>query len=98
METLLPVVLSEGHHKRGLPLARVADLISRNPAQLMGIGDRKGAIETGLDADLTFVDLNTTWTLKGHRYCIERGLFDLRRLELQRRSRAHRSPRPMGAA
>ena len=65
IETLLPVVLSEGHHKRGLPLARVADLISRNPAQLMGIGDRKGAIETGLDADLTFVDLNTTWTLKG---------------------------------
>jgi dihydroorotase-like cyclic amidohydrolase len=65
LETLLPVMLSEGHHKRGLPLARIADLIARNPARLMGIGDRKGAIEPGLDADLTFVDLNKTWTLKG---------------------------------
>ena len=31
----------------------------------MGLGDRKGAIEPGFDADLTFVDLNKTWTLKG---------------------------------
>ena len=65
LETLLPVVLSEGHHKRGLPLFRVADLVARNPAHLMGLGDRKGAIEPGFDADLTFVDLNKTWTLKG---------------------------------
>ena len=31
----------------------------------MGLGDRKGAIEPGFDADLAFVDLNKTWTLKG---------------------------------
>ena len=54
------VTTSAGCRWRALPTS-----ISRNPAQLMGIGDRKGAIETGLDADLTFVDLNTTWTLKG---------------------------------
>jgi dihydroorotase-like cyclic amidohydrolase len=65
LETLLPVVLSEGHHKRGLPLSRVADLVARNPARLMGLGDRKGAIEAGFDADIAFVDLNKTWTLKG---------------------------------
>ena len=64
-ETLLPVVLSEGHHKRGLPLSRVADLVARNPARLMGLGDRKGVIEPSFDADLAFIDLNKMWTLEG---------------------------------
>ena len=65
LETLLPVVLSEGHHKRGLPLSRVADLVARNPARLMGLGDRKGVIEPSFDADLAFIDLNKMWTLEG---------------------------------
>ena len=63
LETLLPVMLSEGHHKRGLRLRRIADLLSRNPADLMGLGDRKGRIEIGYDADLAVVDLGRTWVL-----------------------------------
>lgn len=57
METLLPVMLSEGYHKRGLPLERVVELLSENPARLMGLSDRKGRIAPGLDADLVIVDL-----------------------------------------
>ena len=53
-------MLSEGHHKRGMPLARIAELIATNPARIMGIGDRKGAIAVGLDADLAIVDVNGT--------------------------------------
>jgi dihydropyrimidinase len=55
--TLLPVLLSEGHHKRGLPLGRIAELAARNPARLYGLYPRKGSLEIGCDADLTLVDL-----------------------------------------
>ncbi|MBV9784241.1 MAG: dihydroorotase family protein [Acidisphaera sp.] len=63
METLLPVLLTEGHHKRGLSLARIAELTAAAPARAMGLDHVKGAIAPGLDADLTFVDLAATWTL-----------------------------------
>lgn len=57
METLLPVLLSEGHHKRGLSLARIAELVAANPAAAMGLKGRKGAIAIGHDADLALIDL-----------------------------------------
>ena len=60
METLLPVMLSEGHAKRGLPLGRVSELVSQNPARLMG-AHSKGQIAVDKDADLVLVDLNETW-------------------------------------
>jgi dihydroorotase-like cyclic amidohydrolase len=63
METLLPVLLSEGHAKRGLSLARVAALTATNPAHAMGLGHAKGAIAPGLDADLVAVDPTARWTL-----------------------------------
>ncbi|GJD53138.1 Allantoinase [Methylobacterium crusticola] len=65
LETLLPVLLSEGHHARGLSLERVVDLVSTTPARLMGLGHAKGAIAPGLDADLAFVDLDAVWTVAG---------------------------------
>ena len=63
LETLLPIMLTEGYHKRGLPLERVAALLSGNPARLMGLSG-KGAIEAGLDADLAVIDLDAEWTLE----------------------------------
>jgi dihydropyrimidinase/allantoinase len=53
---LYPVLLSEGVHKRGLPLARVADLAAGEPARRFGLAPRKGAIAPGADADLAVVD------------------------------------------
>jgi len=64
LETLLPVLLSEGYHKRGMGLERVADIISAAPARLMGMGERKGAIRVGADADLALVDLDAKWRLE----------------------------------
>jgi len=61
LETLLPVLLSEGYHKRGLPLERVAAVTATNPARIMGLGHVKGAIAPGLDADFALVDLESTW-------------------------------------
>lgn len=57
MATILPVLLSEGHHKRGVPLQRVAAVSSYNPARIFGVGHRKGDVRVGLDADLAVVDL-----------------------------------------
>ncbi len=60
LQSLLPLLLSEGHHKRGLPLGRIAALTAENPARAMGLADRKGRIAPGLDADFAIVDLNAT--------------------------------------
>lgn len=53
----LPLLLSEGHHARGMPLQQVAALTSRNIAAAHGLHPRKGTIQPGSDADLVIVDL-----------------------------------------
>jgi dihydropyrimidinase len=55
--TILPVMLSEGYHKRGLPLSRIAELCSANPAKAFGLDPRKGNLDPGADADITLVAL-----------------------------------------
>lgn len=55
---LYPVLLSEGFHKRGLPLARIAALASANPAQAYGLWPRKGNLQIGADADIVIADLD----------------------------------------
>lgn len=61
-EFLLSGVLSEGT-KRGLPLNRIAELISWNPAQRYGL-HRKGTIEVGYDADLTLVNPDESFVVR----------------------------------
>jgi allantoinase len=55
---IYPVLISEGYHKRGLPLRRVAELVAAQPAQTVGLYPRKGTIAVGSDADLAIVDPN----------------------------------------
>jgi dihydroorotase (multifunctional complex type) len=64
METMLPVLLSEGHAKRGIRLARIAELTASNPARAMGLGHAKGAIAPGMDADFAVVDPAARWTVE----------------------------------
>jgi dihydroorotase-like cyclic amidohydrolase len=61
LETLLPVLVSEGHYKRGMSLGSVARVLSENPARIMGCRT-KGSIAVGKDADLACVDLNASWS------------------------------------
>jgi dihydropyrimidinase len=63
METMLPVLLSEGHAKRGMGLDRVAALTATHPARAMGLGHVKGAIAPGLDANFAVVDPKARWTV-----------------------------------
>jgi dihydropyrimidinase/allantoinase len=60
---LYPVMLSEGVHKRGVPLERVAQLVSAKPAQTFGLFGRKGTIAVGADADLAVVDMQLEQTV-----------------------------------
>jgi len=59
VETLLPVLLSEGVNKRGISLQRVAELTSYNPARIFHLYPRKGTLLPGSDADIILVDLET---------------------------------------
>lgn len=55
---IVPVLLSEGYHKRGLSLQRIAEVVTSGPADVFDMSPRKGRIEVGSDADFTVVDLN----------------------------------------
>jgi dihydroorotase-like cyclic amidohydrolase len=64
MDTMLPVLLSEGHAKRGLSLSRIAALTAANPARAMGLDHRKGAIAPGMDADFAIIDPAARWRME----------------------------------
>ncbi len=64
LETLLPVLLSEGYHRRGIRLATLIDAVTRTPARTFGLWPRKGAIAIGADADFAIVDLDGRHTVR----------------------------------
>ena len=61
-EYLLPGLITEARF-RGLPLPKVAELTSRNPARRYGLST-KGDIASGLDADLALVNPDAPWTVR----------------------------------
>lgn len=60
MGTHLSVMLHEGVHKRGLPIERVVQLLSTNPARAFGIYPKKGTLMPGSDGDVVLVDMEKT--------------------------------------
>ena len=53
--TMLPILIDEGHHRRGIAPERIAAVLSRNAARLYRMRG-KGALAVGYDADITVVD------------------------------------------
>ncbi len=64
IQSMLPAVITEGVHKRGMSWELVVKLMSSNPARIFGIYPQKGAILPGSDADFTVIDPDVEWTLK----------------------------------
>lgn len=62
-QSTLLLMLEEGYHQRQIPLPAITNMLSKNPAQRLGLAQSKGQIEIGLDADLVLVDLNQPDTL-----------------------------------
>jgi dihydropyrimidinase len=78
-QAILTVMLSEGHHRRGLPLETIVRVTAENPARIFGL-EGKGRLEPGYDADVVLVDLDAervvdaeTWGSRPGRYNIWEG-------------------------
>lgn len=55
---MFPVLITEGYHKRGMPLHRIAEVNSANPARYHNLYPKKGAVMVGSDADFAIVDID----------------------------------------
>ena len=72
----LPLLITEGVHKRGMALSRLVEMNSYTPAKRFGLYPKKGALQPGADADLVLVDLETERTVvhEGKGTCIYEGM------------------------
>ncbi len=55
-EVILPILYSAGVAKGIIPLTRLVQVTSYNPAKLFGLYPRKGSIAVGSDADIVLLD------------------------------------------
>jgi len=62
-QSTLLLMLEEGYHQRQISLPAITNMLSKNPAQRLGLAQSKGQIEIGLDADLVLIDLNQPYVL-----------------------------------
>jgi dihydroorotase len=62
IETMVPVSVTELLGKRGMGLARLVELLSTNPARILGLD--AGTLAPGRPADVTLLDLETPWRIE----------------------------------
>lgn len=63
VETMVPVMVSEGYNKGKISLSRLVEVLCKNPAVHYGLYPKKGTLEVGADADFTIIDLDKEWTV-----------------------------------
>ncbi len=63
VETLVPILVSEGYNKGRLSLSRLVEVLSSSPAKQYGLYPKKGAMHIGSDADFTIIDLEREWII-----------------------------------
>jgi len=64
LETLMPMLYSEGVRTGRISIEQFVGLISTNPARIMGLYPRKGTIAPGADADIAVWDPRRTRTIR----------------------------------
>lgn len=65
LETLLPMLFSEGVNKGRISIHRFVEVTSTNAARLFGLFPQKGTIAVGSDADITIWDPTAKTTVDG---------------------------------
>ena len=65
LETLMPMLYSEGVRKGRISMNRFVELTSTNPAKLFGMYPQKGTIAIGSDADILVWDPDLKRTIRG---------------------------------
>ncbi|HAF69882.1 TPA: dihydropyrimidinase [Candidatus Acetothermia bacterium] len=63
VETLLPLLYSEGVAKGRISLSDLVWYLAEGPARAFGLWPKKGGIQEGADADLVLLDPKATWTV-----------------------------------
>ena len=66
LETTVPLIVDRCVRKGGLAPARFVELLSRNPARILGI--KKGTLAVGADADVTIIDPELDRTVDVSRF------------------------------
>ena len=64
VELRLPVLYHLGVHQGRLSANRFVEVVSTNPAKIMGLYPRKGTLAVGSDADIVLFDPRQTWTVR----------------------------------
>lgn len=61
VQTLIPVVFSEGYKKQKLTLKRFTEVVSTNAAKRFNLYPQKGSLQVGSDADFAIINPNISW-------------------------------------
>lgn len=83
VETMVPVIVSEGYNKGRISLSKLVEILSTNAAKHYGLYPKKGAMHIGSDADFTIIDLNKKWTIDPKQQASMCGYTPLEGMELQ---------------
>jgi D-hydantoinase len=67
IQTLLPVMLSEGVNKGRIAINKLVEITSYNTARTFGLFPKKGTIEVGSDADLVLLDMDKKTVVRADR-------------------------------
>jgi dihydropyrimidinase len=65
LQTMIPMLYSQGVRSGRITASRLVELTSTNAAKLFGLYPRKGTIAVGSDADLVLFDPHLTRTIEG---------------------------------
>ena len=63
VETLLPILFSEGVAKERISIFTLSRVLMENPARIFGLYPRKGSLAPNSDADIVILDPQKEWTV-----------------------------------